>query len=632
MPDAPEPAADDAAATPELTAVEVLKAGTNYLRDPLVAEFAAGGTHISEAGYQILKFHGSYQQDDRDVRNDRRRAGQAYDFSFMIRLRLPSGDIHPDLWLALDDLAGRFGRDTIRLTTRQSVQLHFIPKAELRSVIAAINANLASTLGACGDVNRNVMAAPLPTAGGRYAVVREAARAIADHLLPRTPAYAELWLNGEQVARIGPPEGSPAPEGEVALDGGSAPDGSSAPDGGSAPDVHSTAPTEIEPLYGATYLPRKFKTCVTVAGDNSVDLFTHDLGLAGIFDGDALIGWNVYAGGGLGRTHRKPATFPRLADALGFIEPERLLETAAAIVAVQRDHGDRTNRRHARLKYLIHDRGIDWFRGQVEAAAGFRLAAPRTIDWDRFDDRIGWHEQGDGRWFLGLRIENGRIRDGDGARLRTALRSIAGELRLPFRITPNQNLYVLDVAGADRGRVADLLADAGIAVDGDAPGLRRLSMACPALPTCGLAVTDAERALPDLLDDLQGVFDGAGVGDANPTVRMTGCPNGCARPYVAEIGFVGDAVNRYQVWLGGDGAGTRLAIPVADRVPKAELPAFLEPLVRRYAGERDAGEGFGDFVVRAGLASPEGVAAAQAAEPATDGLPAAGVAVGEAGA
>jgi sulfite reductase (ferredoxin) len=392
---------------------------------------------------------------------------------------------------------------------------------------------------------------------------------VSEHLLPRTRAYAELWLDGTELARVGPDDG---------------------------------APLEEEPLYGRTYLPRKFKVCVTVAGDNSVDLFTHDLGLAGVFDAEGTLqGWNAYVGGGLGRTHRKPDTFPRLADPLGFIGPDDVLRTAEAVVVVQRDNGDRTNRRHARLKYLIAERGIDWFRGEVEAASGLRFSPVREVAWDRADDRLGWHEQGDGRWFVGIRVQNGRVRDDGPVRLRSALRAVASVHGVGFRITPNQNLYLVDVPAAARGPVASLLEAHGVETGDAITGLRRLAMACPALPTCGLAVTEAERIVGAVVDDLQAELDGLGLGDAVPTVRMTGCPNGCARPYVAEIGLVGDSVDRYQLWLGGDAAGTRLATAVAEGVHRDDLTALLRPVLERYRDERRAGEGLGDFVTRAGI-------------------------------
>ena len=557
-----EPATSEA--PDERSGVELLKEQSDGLRAPLVDEFASSTTHITDAGYQILKFHGSYQQDDRDLRNDRRKAGEEYAFSFMIRLRLPGGDVHPELWLALDRLAGEQGNDTLRLTTRQSIQLHGILKHDLRTVIRDVNDHLSSTLGACGDVNRNVMAAPAPFKRRDYEAVQEAARAISDHLLPKTRAYAELWLDGEEIARVGP---------EAAAD-------------------------DVEPIYGTTYLPRKFKTAVTVAGDNSVDLFTNDLGAVPFLDGETVVGWNIYVGGGLGRTHKKAATFPRLADELGFVGPDDLLRAAEAVVIVQRDHGDRANRRHARLKYLIHDRGIEWFRAQVEAVSGLELQPPRAVEWTRFDDLLGWHDQGDGDWFYGLRVMNGRVLDGEDGRYRSALRAIAG-LGIAFRITPNQNVYLVDVPPGRRPVVDAILADHGIAPADSVRGLRRLAMACPALPTCGLAVAEAERALPGVLDTLQVVFDEVGLGDATPTIRMTGCPNGCARPYVAEIGLVGDAVDRYQVWLGGDSAGTRLASAVAERVHKNDLPALLRPLLERYRDERSPGEALGDFLSRA---------------------------------
>jgi sulfite reductase (ferredoxin) len=552
-----------------LSGVEGVKTASNYLLDPLVAEFAAGGTHISEAGYQILKFHGSYQQDDRDLRNDRRKAGEEYAYGFMIRLRIPGGDIHPELWLALDRLAGDYGNGTLRLTTRQSVQLHGIPKGDLKAVIRAVNDNLASTLGACGDVNRNVMSAPAPLDLPAYRLAQDAARRISDHLLPRTRAYAELWLDGEELAKVGPNDGEPL---------------------------------EVEPIYGRTYLPRKFKTAVTVAGDNSVDLFTHDLGFVPILDdADRLEGWNVYVGGGLGRTHRKPETFPRLADPLGFVKPEDLLAAAEGVVRVQRDHGDRTNRRHARLKYLIHDRGIDWFRDQVAKVMGVDIEPARAVEWTRFDDRLGWHPQGDGRWFLGLRVITGRVADNPGRTLRSALREVAAELEIAYRVTPNQNVYLINVPPDQRASVDAIFERHGIGTADTAAGILRLAMACPALPTCGLAVTEAERALPDIVDSIQQVFEAAGVADAGPTLRVTGCPNGCARPYVAEIGLVGDAVDRYQLWLGGDLAGTRIATTVAERVHKDDLPDLLRPVIERYRDERQPDEGFGDFVTRSGI-------------------------------
>jgi sulfite reductase (ferredoxin) len=549
----------------ERTGVEILKEQSRALRGTLAEEFASPTTSITDAGYQILKFHGSYQQDDRDQRNERRKAGEEYAYSFMIRLRLPGGEVHPELYLALDRLAGTLGNDTVRLTTRQSVQLHGILKHDLRTVIRTINDELADTLGACGDVNRNVMAAPAPLATRDYAIAREAARAISDHLLPRTRAYAELWLDDKEVARVGPAGGE----------------------------------EDVEPLYGKTYLPRKFKTAVTVAGDNSVDLFTQDLGVVPILEDDLLVGWNVYVGGGLGRTHKKPETYPRLAEALGFVAPDDLLAAAEGVVTVQRDHGDRTNRRHARLKYLIADRGIDWFRTQVQAAAGIEIQPARAIEWTRFDDLLGWHEQGDGCWAYGLRVMNGRIQDGPEGAYRSALRELVSRFALRLRITPNQNAYLLDIDPSQRRAVDTLLADHGIVPADSVRGLRRLAMACPALPTCGLAIAEAERALPGVLDSLQEVFDDVGLGDTTPTVRMTGCPNGCARPYVAEIGLVGDAVDRYQVWLGGDPAGTRLAKPVAERVHKDQLPDLLRPLLERYRADRQDGEALGDFVARA---------------------------------
>lgn len=595
-----QPTASEAATAPQATAAELNKQASNYLRGDLAEQFAAGGTQLTDAGNALLKFHGSYQQDQRDERPARRAAGEEFAYQFMLRLRLPAGDVHPDLYLALDRLAGEIGNGTLRFTTRQSVQLHGILKTDLRSAIRTVNANLASTLAACGDVNRNVMASAAPLAEPAYEIARETARRISAHLLPRTSAYAELWLDDEEVARIAP--------GIAPSDGADHfPAHTGLADGRDSIAVRPLPGDE--PLYGAAYLPRKLKIAVAVAGDNSVDLFTQDLGFVPILEpvgeggtGETLAGFNVYVGGGLGRTHNKPATYPKLADVLGFVRPEDLLAVSEGVLAVQRDNGDRTNRRHARLKYLIAERGVDWFRDQVEAASSISIGPARPVEWRAFDDLLGWHEQGDGRWFLGLRVQNGRVADPSGGpALRTALRELVSEHRLSLRLTPNQNVYLLDVPGGLRKVVEQTLARHGITDIDGGRGLRRLSMACPALPTCGLAVAEAERALPGVLDELQAVFDEAGLPDATPVVRMTGCPNGCARPYVAEIGIVGDAADRYQIWLGGDGVGTRLARTVADRVHRNDLPTVLRPVVQRYAAERLPDETFGSFINRASI-------------------------------
>jgi sulfite reductase (ferredoxin) len=596
----PTASTGDHAAIPERSAAELNKESSNYLRGDLAEQFAAEGMRLTDAGDALLKFHGSYGQDQRDERRARRAAGEEFAYSFMLRLRLPAGDIHPDLYLALDRLAGEIGNGTLRFTTRQSVQLHGILKGDLRTALKTVNANLATTLAACGDVNRNVMASPAPVSDAAYEIARETARRISAHLLPRTSAYAELWLDDVEVARIAP--GVAPQNGATHFPAHT----------GLADDPATVAVKPLpgdEPLYGKTYLPRKFKVAVAVAGDNSVDLFTQDLAYVPILEtagdgaaGEQLIGFNVYVGGGLGRTHNKPATYPRLADLLGFIRPDDVLAVAEGVMSVLRDNGDRANRRHARLKYLIAERGIDWFRGEVEAAASISIGPGRNIDWHGFDDLLGWHLQADGRWFLGLRVQNGRVADPEGGpALRTALRELVSEHRLSLRLTPNQNTYLLDVPSALRPVVEATLTAHGVTDIDGGRGLRRLSMACPALPTCGLAVTEAERVLPEVLDQLQVVFDEAGLPDSTTVVRMTGCPNGCARPYVAEIGLVGDAVDRYQVWLGGDGVGTRLARTVADRVHKDDLPALLRPVVQRYAAERLPAETFGSFVNRASI-------------------------------
>jgi sulfite reductase (NADPH) hemoprotein beta-component len=551
----------------ELSRNERIKEASDYLRGTLADGLRQEITGaISEDDAQLVKFHGMYLQDDRDLRPERTRKKMEKAFAFMIRVRVPGGVLTGAQWLALDRVARDYGNGTLRLTTRQSVQLHGVIKSNLRPTLRAIDAVLLDTIAACGDVNRNVMCNPNPHASRAHAAALDLARAISDHLTPRTPAYREIWLDGERIA------------------------------GGEA-DV-------VEPIYGKTYLPRKFKIAIAVPPSNDVDVFAHDLGFVAILDASGdLQGWNVSVGGGMGMSHGEPETYPRTADIMGFCTGGEVLPIAAAVVTVQRDWGDRGNRKHARLKYTIEDRGLDAFRAEVERRAGVKLGAARPFSFTSTGDRYGWTEGADARAHLTLFIANGRVRDaGPGAQQLSALRRMAELHDGDLRITANQNLIVARVPPQRRAELEQIAAS--VALFAPRSGLRRNSMACVALPTCGLAVAESERYLPDLLDALDARLAAHGLSTDDIVIRMTGCPNGCARPYLAEIGLVGKGPGRYNLYLGAAFDGSRLSKLYAEDVDHPAIIARLDPLFAAYARERETGEHFGDFVIRAGFVAP----------------------------
>jgi sulfite reductase (ferredoxin) len=538
--------------------VEAVKINSHGLRGPIPAELAQPTDHFGDEAGSLLKFNGVYQQDDRDARKTMRERGAAgRDFSFMIRTKNPGGFLPAAFYLAVDRLADEFGNGTIRVTTRSGLQLHGVRKSNLRHVIAQINEHLGSTLGACGDINRNVTAPPFPFARPVYAAARKAAQEIAGLLTPRATAYYEIWQDGEVV--------------------------------------HTTEPAE-EPIYGQAFLPRKFKIAVAVPGDNSVDVYTNDLGVIPLVDDvGALLGFNLTVGGGLGMTHGKTATFPRLADEFAFVPAARLLDAVRAVVIVQRDNGDRTNRRHARLKYLIADRGLAWFRSEVEAVAGFALADWRPLPPWTTPQFLGWHEAGDGTWFYGVSIANGRVRNGR----KGALREIVDVLGCDLVATPDQNIIITRVAAGAKARVDAIFAAYEVPAPGDLSTVEKVSMACPALPTCGLALAESERVLPGIVAQVDAILARLNLSAEPVTIRMTGCPNGCARPYMGEIGIVGVSADRYTLYLGGNAASTRLNRVFREGVRAFEIADVLEPLFARWAAERCPGEEFGDFCVRA---------------------------------
>jgi sulfite reductase (ferredoxin) len=557
------------------TKFEQLKAASGHLREPLLTELGNALPNFSENAVQILKFHGSYQQDNRD----NRQKGREKDWQMMLRLRNPGGRVPGSLYLAIDALADRLGNGTLRVTTRQAFQMHGVRKENLKEVIGTIVRHLGSTLAACGDINRNVMAPAAPYAKGGYPAARQLADDVADLLAPQAAegSYLDIWVDGDLSYRIKP--SAPARKAKERQSEGAVFSG-----------------TAAEPLYGDTYMPRKFKVAVTVPGDNSVDLLTQDIGLVLFCDPQGRPqGCNVYVGGGMGRTHNKEETFARTADPLGYVAHEHVLDLVQAIVALQRDHGDRQQRRHARMKYLLHDRGVAWFRDELCGRYFHQpLKAMREEPRRKLEDYLGWHRQSAGLWFVGLPLLCGRL-SGEQKR---GLRRLVDTYKLEVRLTPNQDLLLCNIGTAQRTTLRQELAALGWEKPEETSLLSRHGIACPALPLCGLAVTEAERIFPAVLDRLETLLDRLEI--AKPIlVRMTGCPNGCARPYMAEIGLVGSGVDQYQLWLGGSNQLSRLAEPYLEKMPLEALEATLEPLLQawRQTGMRRS---FGDFVVSSG--------------------------------
>ena len=542
---------------------ESIKATSNHLRGQIADELLDDSPAFGEESEQLLKFHGVYQQDDRDRRKEARAKGLDKHHQLMIRTRIPGGVVSPEAYIAHDDISRQWANGTLRVTTRQDFQLHGVLKGDLKKSIAAINHALLTTLGGCGDVERNIMCCPEPRSDSFHSEVDTTIKALVAALAPRTGAYHEIWLDGEVVDSSEP---------------------------------------EVEPLYGEQYLPRKFKTTVALEGDNCVDVYAHDLALVAMRGSDGEVrGFNVLVGGGLGRTHHKPETFVAIAQPLVFVEPDQTVDVARAVIEVQRDYGDRTNRKHARLKYTIADRGLEWFRGEVQARVKFRLQAPERLRWQPIDDHLGWHDQGDGDFYVGIYVENGRIADVGTARHRTGLRKIVEEIRPQVRLTAQQNVILAGITPSQRARVEELMDLYGIAAVESIPRAIRYAMACPAIPTCGLAVAEAERVLPGLIRQIVALLAELGLADERISFRMSGCPNGCSRPYLGDVGFVGTTLGKYDVMLAGDFDGTRLNRLYAPNVGIGEIPSLLRPIFVEFRSNRAVGEGFGDWVERLGF-------------------------------
>jgi len=551
---------------PKRSAVEGLKESSRWLRGTLADELAQDTDHFSDDATQLLKFHGSYQQDDRDARKTRSKAGVGKHYMMMVRLKLPGGKLTSAQYLALDDISGRHANGTLRLTTRQSIQFHGILKSNIRQSLREMNEALVSTLGACGDVNRNVLACPAPLNDQPRLEGQRLADAVAAHLAPRSNAYHDVWLNGEKLS----------PDAERA-------------DG-------------VEPIYGKVYLPRKFKTAFGLPHDNCVDLYTNDLGFLAEIENGRTIGYNVIVGGGFGRTSGNKTTFPLLGQTLFYVEPDEVLQAAESVIKFFRDHGNRGDRKRARLKYVVHDWGMARVR-EVFARDYWSkpLRLPRELPIERTELHHGWHSQGNGKSFLGLSIENGRIKDEGTLRLRTGLRTIVERFKPIVRITAQQDILLGDIDLANRLAIDQLLVEHGISQPETLSQVRKWSMACPAIPTCGLAITESERSLPGTMDELERTMIEMGLADEALSVRMTGCPNGCARPYNSDVGLVGRSGDKYTLFVGGNTRGERLNFVLQDLVPRGQIVPTLRKLLDMYKVDRTSGESFGDWCNRQGV-------------------------------
>jgi sulfite reductase (NADPH) hemoprotein beta-component len=544
-----------------LSADEALKAGSDHLRGTieqgLLDEITAAvpGTDI-----KLMKFHGIYQQDNRDIRDTRRRQKLEPAFAFMVRVRLPGGVCTPTQWLKLDELARAYGGGSLRLTTRQTFQFHGVLKHHLRAVIQGLRDVQLDTKAACGDDSRGVMCSINPQLSALHATVYALAKRVSDHAIPKTGAYREIWYGEEQT----------------------------------------TSGADEEPFYGQTYMPRKFKIGFVIPPVNDIDVYAQDLGFIAIGTPDRLEGFNVAIGGGMGRTDQAPKTYPRLADVIGFVPVDRVLSVTDAVMMVQRDYGDRADRSHARFKYTIDDKGLDWIKAAIEERQGFTFEPARDYRFHSNGDALGWSRGDDGREHYTLFIENGRIVNGQERLLLDDLRAVARVHGGTFRLTPNQNLTIADIATESRPAIETLLADRGLSGARPQSGLRLNSMACVAFPTCGLAMAESERYLPDLLTKIERLLADQGLTEEPITIRMSGCPNGCSRPYISEIALTGRAPGKYNLYLGGGFHGQRLNKMYLENVGEKAILESLGTIIARYARERRPDERFGDFTIRAG--------------------------------
>lgn len=546
----------------KLDEMEHIKNRSNYLRGTIkegLADEITGA--IAEDDTKLLKFHGSYMQDDRDIRDERRKQKLEPAYSFMIRVRVPGGTATADQWIAMDDISTEYANNTIKLTTRQAFQFHGILKRNLKSSMQSIHHAVMDSLAACGDVNRNVMCNPNPYQSGVHKEVDTLATQISDHLSPQTGAYHEIWLDDEKII---------------------------------------DTKEEVEPMYGKTYLPRKFKIGIAVPPSNDIDVYSQDIGLIAVIEDDQLVGFNVTVGGGMGMTHGDTKTYPQVGRLLGYFPKEEAVDVCEKILTIQRDYGNRENRKNARFKYTVDRLGVDFIREELNKRLGWEIEEAKPFEFKHNGDRYGWTE-GSGKWHFTLFIQNGRVKDTSDYKLKTALREIAEIHTGDFRLTPNQNLIIANVAKSKKQQIQKIIDKYGITDGEHYTGLRRNSMACVAFPTCGLAMAESERYLPTLINKIEGLLDEAGLNEEEITIRMTGCPNGCARPALAEIAFIGKAPGKYNMYLGGGFIGDRLNKLFKENIGEDEILESLKPILIQYGKEKNDGEHFGDFVIRKGI-------------------------------
>ncbi|WP_415859730.1 assimilatory sulfite reductase (NADPH) hemoprotein subunit [Mammaliicoccus sciuri] len=546
----------------KLDEMEHIKNRSNYLRGTIkegLADEITGA--IAEDDTKLLKFHGSYMQDDRDIRDERRKQKLEPAYSFMIRVRVPGGTATADQWIAMDDISTEYANNTIKLTTRQAFQFHGILKRNLKSSMQSIHHAVMDSLAACGDVNRNVMCNPNPYQSGVHKEVDTLATKISDHLSPQTGAYHEIWLDDEKIV---------------------------------------DTKEEVEPMYGKTYLPRKFKIGIAVPPSNDIDVYSQDIGLIAVIEDDQLVGFNVTVGGGMGMTHGDTKTYPQVGRLLGYFPKEEAVDVCEKILTIQRDYGNRENRKNARFKYTVDRVGVDFIREELNKRLGWEIEEAKPFEFKHNGDRYGWTE-GSGKWHFTLFIQNGRVKDTSDYKLKTALREIAEIHTGDFRLTPNQNLIIANVAKSKKQQIQKIIDHYGITDGEHYTGLRRNSMACVAFPTCGLAMAESERYLPTLINKIEGLLDEAGLNEEEITIRMTGCPNGCARPALAEIAFIGKAPGKYNMYLGGGFTGDRLNKLFKENIGEDEILESLKPILIQYGKEKNDGEHFGDFVIRKGI-------------------------------
>ncbi|MEB6096944.1 NADPH-dependent assimilatory sulfite reductase hemoprotein subunit [Mammaliicoccus sciuri] len=546
----------------KLDEMEHIKNRSNYLRGTIkegLADEITGA--IAEDDTKLLKFHGSYMQDDRDIRDERRKQKLEPAYSFMIRVRVPGGTATADQWVAMDDISTEYANNTIKLTTRQAFQFHGILKRNLKSSMQSIHHAVMDSLAACGDVNRNVMCNPNPYQSGVHKEVDTLATQISDHLSPQTGAYHEIWLDDEKII---------------------------------------DTKEEVEPMYGKTYLPRKFKIGIAVPPSNDIDVYSQDIGLIAVIEDDQLVGFNVTVGGGMGMTHGDTKTYPQVGRLLGYFPKEEAVDVCEKILTIQRDYGNRENRKNARFKYTVDRLGVDFIRKELNKRLGWEIEEAKPFEFKHNGDRYGWTE-GSGKWHFTLFIQNGRVKDTSDYKLKTALREIAEIHTGDFRLTPNQNLIIANVAKSKKQQIQKIIDKYGITDGEHYTGLRRNSMACVAFPTCGLAMAESERYLPTLINKIEGLLDEAGLNEEEITIRMTGCPNGCARPALAEIAFIGKAPGKYNMYLGGGFTGDRLNKLFKENIGEDEILESLKPILIQYGKEKNDGEHFGDFVIRKGI-------------------------------